>query len=105
MGAEASCLDLAVESLDEEAIRAAGLIEAGGRSPNVDGAYHAFGNQRNHVSGPLVEGELEGENVTCPWHATFFNIKSGEALAGPGTEPVPIYEVRVESDDIQIAKT
>jgi len=49
--------------------------------------------------------ELKGENVTCPWHATVFNIKSGEALAGPGTEPVPIYKVRVEGDDIQIAKT
>ena len=72
---------------------------------NVDGNYFAFGNECTHVGGPLVEGELEGENVTCPWHDTVFNIKSGEALEGPGTEPVPTYEVRVEGDDIQIAKS
>ncbi len=72
---------------------------------NFGGAFFAFNNTCPHKGGPLVEGELKGENVTCPWHATVFNIKSGEALAGPGTEPVPIYEVRVEGDDIQIAKT
>ncbi|MFP6871100.1 MAG: non-heme iron oxygenase ferredoxin subunit [Nitrospinota bacterium] len=72
---------------------------------NVDGDYFAFGNECTHVGGSLVEGELEGENVTCPLHATVFNIKSGEALEGPGKEPVPTFEVRVEGDDIQIAKS
>lgn len=72
---------------------------------NVDGSYFAFGNECTHVGGSLVEGELEGENVTCPLHATVFNIKTGEALEGPGKEPVPTYEVRLEGDDIQIAKS
>ena len=58
-----------------------------------------------HVGGSLVEGELEGENVTCPLHATIFNIKTGEALEGPGQEAVPTYQGRVEGDDIQIAKS
>ena len=72
---------------------------------NVDGSYFAFGNECTHLLGPLVEGELVGENVTCPWHESVFNIKSGEALEEPATEPVPTYEVRVEGDDIQIAKS
>ena len=71
---------------------------------NVDGAFFAFGNDCTHVGGPLVEGALEGDTVTCPWHATVFNIKTGQASHGPGTRPVPTYEVRLEGDDIQIAK-
>ncbi len=70
---------------------------------NVDGRYFAFGNECTHVGGPLVEGELEGENVTCPWHSTIFNVKTGQASAGPGTSAVPTYEVRLEGDDIRIA--
>jgi len=70
---------------------------------NVDGAFFAFGNECTHVGGPLVEGELEGENVTCPWHATIFNVKTGQPSAGPGTSAVPTYEVRLEGDDIRIA--
>ena len=71
---------------------------------NVDGAFFAFGNECTHVGGPLVEGELEGETVTCPLHASVFNVKSGEVLEEPAEDPVPTYEVRVEGDDIQVRK-
>ena len=70
---------------------------------NVDGAFYAFGNECTHVGGPLAEGVLSGDAVRCPWHGTEFNVKTGEALRGPGTDPVPTYEVRVENGDIMIA--
>ncbi len=69
---------------------------------NVDGAFFAFGNVCTHVGGPLVEGELQGEAVTCPWHASVFNVKSGEVLKEPAEDPIPTYEVRVEGDEIQV---
>ncbi len=71
---------------------------------NVEGTFFAFGNECTHVGGPLVEGELEGETVTCPWHATIFNVKTGQASEGPGASAVPTYEVPLEGDEIQIAK-
>ena len=71
---------------------------------NVDGAFFAFGNECTHVGGPLVEGELEGETVTCPLHASVFNVKSGEVLEEPAEDPVPTYEARVEGDDIRVRK-
>ena len=37
---------------------------------NVDGEYFAFNNTCPHAGGPLAEGELEGDIVTCPWHST-----------------------------------
>ena len=61
------------------------VVGAEGRSIalfNVAGAFHAIDNTCNHQGGPLGEGELSGEVVTCPWHNTEFNVRTGAAL-GP----------------------
>ena len=70
---------------------------------NVDGVFYAFGNECTHAGGPLGEGTLSGDAVRCPWHGTEFNVKTGEPLHGPGTEPVPTYEVRVEGGEVRLA--
>ena len=70
---------------------------------NVSGEYFAFSNTCTHEGGPLSDGELEGDIVTCPWHFTPFNVRTGEAQEGGVTDdPVLTYEVRLDSDDIQI---
>ncbi len=70
---------------------------------NVDGEYFAFANTCPHAGGPLVDGDLSGDIVTCPWHSTPFNVKSGEAQPGGVTDdPVPTYEIHLEGNDIQI---
>ncbi len=72
---------------------------------HVDGEYFAFANTCPHAEGPLGEGELVGSIVTCPWHATPFNVKTGEAQEGGVTDdPVATYDVRIEGNDIQITK-
>ena len=72
---------------------------------NVDGEYFAFNNTCPHAGGPLAEGELEGDIVTCPWHFTPFNVRTGEAQEGGVTDdPVSTYEVRLEGDNIQVRK-
>lgn len=71
---------------------------------NVEGSYCAFGNICPHEEAPLVDGELDGDAVVCPWHFTRFDVRTGEALEGLTDEPIPVYEVRVEGDDIQVAK-
>ena len=71
---------------------------------NVDGQIYAFGNGCTHRGGPLGEGLLEGDEVECPFHQGRFNVKTGEAVQEPPTEPVATYEVQVEGDDIRVAK-
>ena len=72
---------------------------------NVAGKFFAFSDTCTHDGGPLSDGELEGDIVTCPWHFTPFNVRTGEAQEGGITdEPIPTYEVRVEGDEIQIRK-
>jgi nitrite reductase/ring-hydroxylating ferredoxin subunit len=70
---------------------------------NVDGRFYAFGGVCPHEEAPLAEGELDGDVVTCPWHFTEFNVRTGEALEGVTDEPIPVYEVRIEGDDVQVA--
>ncbi len=72
---------------------------------NVDGEYFAFSDTCTHEGGPLSDGELEGHIVTCPWHFTPFDVKTGEAQeSGVTDDPIPVYEVRVEGDEVQIRK-
>jgi nitrite reductase/ring-hydroxylating ferredoxin subunit len=71
---------------------------------NVDGTYYAIGDTCTHSGGPLSEGDLDGEVVTCPWHGAQFDVKTGEAMSPPATEPVRSYRVKVEGSDILIKR-
>jgi 3-phenylpropionate/trans-cinnamate dioxygenase ferredoxin component len=50
----------------------------------------------------LAEGEIEGYEVTCPWHGARFDVRTGEALCAPAYEDVVSYNVRVIGTDIEI---
>lgn len=71
---------------------------------NVNGKYYAIGNVCTHMGGPLAEGKLEEYIVQCPWHGSRFDIRSGEVVRPPAMKPEPIYEVKVESNDVLIKK-
>lgn len=69
---------------------------------NLEGEFYAISDVCTHDDGPLVEGEVEGEHVICPRHGARFNIKTGEQTM-PAFAPVPLYEVKIEGEDIFIA--
>ena len=35
---------------------------------NIEGSFFALDNACTHEEGPLAEGDIEGHEVTCPWH-------------------------------------
>ena len=81
------------------------LVEANGQDIavfKVDGSYHAIENTCPHAGGPLAEGELEGEVVTCPWHGSQFNVKTGAVVAPPANRGVKSFPVRVTGNDVEI---
>ena len=41
-----------------------------------------------HQGGPLPEETLEGHVVTCPWHGSQYDVRTGRALRGPYRIPV-----------------
>jgi 3-phenylpropionate/trans-cinnamate dioxygenase ferredoxin subunit len=82
------------------------MFQVGGEDvavANVDGEYFAFGDTCTHRQCSLSEGDLEDTSVICACHGSTFDIKSGEVLAPPATEPIPVFDVRVEGGELQVA--
>jgi len=71
---------------------------------NVNGTFCAIGDVCTHSGGPLSEGDLDGNVVTCPWHGAQFDAKTGEVLGPPAPEPVASYRVKVEGMAILIER-
>ena len=58
----------------------------------------------SHLGGPLDEGEIADDCVTCPWHGSTFRLTDGEVLHGPATAPQPAYDVRVVGRTVQLRR-
>lgn len=52
-----------------------------------------------HLSGPLFQGTLHRDTVTCPWHFWRFSLRTGERLGwawgGTGKERLSLCSARV----------
>jgi NAD(P)H-dependent nitrite reductase small subunit len=71
---------------------------------NVDGTFYALDNTCPHQGGPLAEGWIEGETVTCPWHAWCFTMRDGKMTLGDYAS-VDAFDVRVEGDVVMVSRT
>jgi len=81
------------------------MIEVGGKKIalfNVEGSFHAIDDTCTHRGGPLSEGVLDGDQVTCPWHGATYDVTTGEVLGPPAPKGVARYNVRVESGNIEV---
>ena len=94
-----------VVSVDDLAPGKAKCVEVAGKTIalfNLDGTFYAIDNTCTHRGGPLSEGELEGSEVTCPWHGGIFNVTTGAVVGGPPPSNVASYPVRVVGSDVEI---
>ena len=83
----------------------ASMVELDGKEIalfNVGGSFHAIDNTCTHVGGPLCEGEIEGNEVTCPWHGAMFDVTTGQVLGPPAASNVSRYNVRIDGSDIEV---
>lgn len=81
------------------------LAEAGGMAVMVvrlDGQLNAMADVCTHAGGPLHEGKLDGDVVTCPWHGSRFCIRNGRALSGPATFDEPVLKVREDGGEVEV---
>ncbi len=69
----------------------------------IDGEICAFTDNCTHISGPLNEGELDSEVLTCPWHGAQFNVRTGKVLRGPARQDIQTYAVRIDNSDIFVS--
>lgn len=69
---------------------------------NVEGKYYAISSICTHEGGPLADGTLDGYEVECPWHNSKFDVRTGKVTSTPADKPEPVYEVKIEGNDIFI---
>jgi 3-phenylpropionate/trans-cinnamate dioxygenase ferredoxin subunit len=71
---------------------------------DTDGSSHFYiiGDECSHADYSLSEGDVwEDEcEIECPKHGSTFSLQTGEPQTLPATQPVPVYEVRVDGDDV-----
>jgi len=65
----------------------------------ADDRVFALEDRCPHRGGPLSEGILHGDSVTCPLHAWVFDLNTGQAL-GADEGAVRRFAVRVEDGRI-----
>jgi nitrite reductase/ring-hydroxylating ferredoxin subunit/multimeric flavodoxin WrbA len=58
--------------------------------------FSALSGVCNHVGGPLGEGTIDGQYVTCPWHFWKFHWQTGQTRPEVGDGSVPTYRLKVE---------
>ena len=56
----------------------------------------------SHGAAYLSEGDIEGDDIVCPFHGGTFDIRTGDATAAPCVVPINSYAVIVEGDDVYI---
>jgi 3-phenylpropionate/trans-cinnamate dioxygenase ferredoxin subunit len=64
--------------------------------------FYAVGDTCSHEDYSLSEGEVLTEEceIECWKHGSTFDLCTGEPRSLPATKPVPVYQVRVEGDNV-----
>jgi 3-phenylpropionate/trans-cinnamate dioxygenase ferredoxin subunit len=64
------------------------------------GTFYAVQNNCSHKDFPLSEAGFDprDEVLVCAWHGGCFDLRTGQAVVPPATEPVEIFPVRVSAD-------
>jgi 3-phenylpropionate/trans-cinnamate dioxygenase ferredoxin component len=69
-----------------------------------EGEVFAIEDVCSHAEVPLSEGDVEefhgAPTIECWLHGSCFDLTSGRPTNLPATEPVPVYPVRVDGDDV-----
>ncbi|MFN0071417.1 MAG: Rieske 2Fe-2S domain-containing protein [Chloroflexota bacterium] len=55
-----------------------------------------------HLGGPLSEGSVSDDIVTCPWHGSRFSLRTGQVIDGPSVFSQPCFEARARSGWIEV---
>ena len=95
--------------------KAADLADGDMKQVEVDGVgklavyrvgddYFATDDGCTHSKGSLAEeGYLEGHRVTCTWHEGAFDVRTGQPLALPCTQPLKTYPVEVQDGAVLVS--
>jgi nitrite reductase/ring-hydroxylating ferredoxin subunit/uncharacterized membrane protein len=96
-----------VLAADELAADVPRCVQADGTAVMVvrhGGEVYALSDHCSHLGGPLHEGEIADCTVTCPWHASVFDLRDGSLIHGPAAYPQPAWDVRTRAGRIEVRR-
>ncbi|HET6301701.1 non-heme iron oxygenase ferredoxin subunit [Microbacterium sp.] len=65
-----------------------------------NGEVHAIGDTCTHGDISLSEGFVDGDTLECWAHGSAFSLRTGKPLNLPAYEPVPVFQVTIDGDDV-----
>jgi 3-phenylpropionate/trans-cinnamate dioxygenase ferredoxin component len=70
----------------------------------IDDEVYAIGDVCSHANVSLSEGEVwtDERELECPKHGSTFDLKTGEPVTLPATQPVPVYDVAVVDGQVTV---
>jgi 3-phenylpropionate/trans-cinnamate dioxygenase ferredoxin component len=68
----------------------------------LNDGYYATEDTCSHAQASLAAGDIDLEECTveCPYHASLFDIRTGQVLALPASRPVKTYPVKIVDNDV-----
>ena len=67
-----------------------------------DGEIYAIHDVCSHANVSLSEGEIDEQTIECWLHGSRFDLVTGQPTGLPATQPVPVYPVKIDGDDVLV---
>lgn len=66
------------------------------------GEIHAVSDICSHADVSLSQGDVDDGEVECWLHGSRFDLRTGAPTGLPATEPIPVYPVKLDGDDVLV---
>jgi 3-phenylpropionate/trans-cinnamate dioxygenase ferredoxin subunit len=70
----------------------------------ANGRFYALSNICTPHGFTITPGTTDGATVLCPVHDALFDLGTGACISGPAGDPLPVYAVTVEGDDVMVGE-
>ena len=70
----------------------------------ANGRFYALSNICTHQGFTISPGTTDGVTLLCPVHGAVFDVGTGEPLEGPAGDPLTVYAVRVDGEDVLVGE-
>ena len=67
-------------------------------------AFYSIDDTCSHADYSLSEGDVWEDDleIECPKHGSTFSLETGEPATLPATQPVRVYDVKIDGDDVVV---
>jgi 3-phenylpropionate/trans-cinnamate dioxygenase ferredoxin component len=72
---------------------------------HIGDEFYVIDDTCSHADYSLSEGDVweDEREIECPKHGSTFSLVTGEPETLPATQPVPVYDVKIDGDDVVVA--